>query len=465
MAHGTAPSILRYLRNLTAREALKAVPDAELLERFTAASDEAAFAVIVRRHGGMVLQVCRSLLANHADAEDAFQATFLVLARRARSIRKNSSLGSWLYGVAYRTALKARAANATRKRHEARAHSHAEVEAVDELTWREAQWILHQELARLPEKYRAPLVLCYLQGKRQDEAARTLRWPHGRLRSMLERARELLRKRLLGRGLGPGAVLLAAVGTGQAAAAPPPGLIAGALGAAASVMPGQAAPIAVSARVASLAEHVLRTMSTSKLALAFGTLVTTAVLGIGTHQAFHVVARAQSTRPIVQAAGTGGLEERGNRAGPGAAPISTIKVRVRASGSWDEHTPDRAFDGALDTMWNASFYAPQWIEADLGASLPLASLALHITQLPAGHTIHEVWVSGEPIGEDLTRAKLAHTFQGYTVDKQRLTVAFPSGLCARYVQIRTTHSPSWVAWAEVALRVQRPDGQCVCAVK
>jgi RNA polymerase sigma factor (sigma-70 family) len=467
MAQGATPSILGYLRSLSAKEALRDVPDGDLLRRFTAEHDEAAFAVLVRRHGGMVLHVCRGLLANEADADDAFQATFLVLAHRARSVRNNGSLGGWLYGVAYRTALKARAASATRKRHEARAGAGPRPEAVDELTWREAQWIIHQELARLPEKYRAPLVLCYLQGKQQDEAARVLGWPPGRLRSMLERARDLLRKRLLRRGLGPAAVLVASAGFGQAVAAAPPGpLLAGAARAAATWTAGRPEAGVVSAPVARLAEDVVRTMSTGKVTLAFGGLLVAAALGLGVRDAADLAAGARARPRVVRASLPHGVpaspEGRANRTRLKAGPVRKVRVRVRASGSWDQHTPDRAFDGAADTMWNAGDYAPQWIEADLGSATRLDTLVLHMTQLPAGATTHEVWLSDEAIGADHARAKLVHTFHGHTDDNQRLALRFPRGLCARHVQIRTTRSPSWVAWLEVELRVQRPDGRYLC---
>jgi RNA polymerase sigma factor (sigma-70 family) len=456
MAQGATPSILRYLRTLGAKEALKDVSDGELLERFAAEHDEATFAVMVRRHGGMVLHVCRSVLHNHADADDAFQATFLVLARRAPSIRKNGSLGSWLHSVAYRTALKARTANARRKRHETQARAEARHEAMDELTWREAQGIVHQELARLPEKYRAPLVLCYLQGKRQDEAEQELGWPHGKLRSMLERARDLLRKRLLQRGLGPSAVLCLSVGLDQTlTAAPPRALLFGAARAAVSWTTGTPAG-AVSAQVASLAEGMVLALSKTKIALAFSGLLAVAALGFGACPEVDLPDSARGNAPVVRVS----LPRQG-QAGR-AAPTRKVKVSARASRVWDQHTPDRAFDGAGDTMWNAGGYAPQWIETDLGAATPLATLALVTCQMPAGHTTHEVWVSDEAIGEDRTRAKLAHTFTGHTDSGQRLTFAFPAGLCARHVQIRTTESPSWIAWAEVELRVQRPDGQYLC---
>jgi RNA polymerase sigma factor (sigma-70 family) len=207
--------------------------------------------------------ICRSLVSNHADAEDAFQATFLVLARRAGSIRNKGSLASWLYGVAYRTCLKVRAAQATRQHHEAQVPSYRQPEVVDVLSWREAQCILHQELARLPEKYRAPLVLCYLEGKRQDEAERLLGWPPGKLRSMLERARQRLRTELVRRGLGPSAVLLVTVG--QARSIPPPGqLVTGAVRAAAALTLTPAAPQIVSAKVLALTETVIQSMTCTR---------------------------------------------------------------------------------------------------------------------------------------------------------------------------------------------------------
>jgi hypothetical protein len=145
-----------------------------------------------------------------------------------------------------------------------------------------------------------------------------------------------------------------------------------------------------------------------------------------------------------------------------ASPLRKLKVGTWASSSWEQQTPDRAFDGAGDTVWNAGNYAPQWIETDLGGVTQLASLALLTTQMPDGPTTHEVWVSNEPIGADCTRAKLAHTFKGITHSGQRLAIDLPRDLRARHVQIRTTRSPSWVAWAEIELRVQRPDGHYLC---
>src|SRR5262245_55548701 len=154
---------------------LKDEPDAALLARFVTARDEAAFTVLVRRHAGMVYRVCRSVLRHDQDAEDACQATFLVLAARAGRVRKVASLASWLHGVALRTGRKMRSAAARRAR-DADREPPAAPSAADELNLREAQRILHEELDRLPEKYRSPLVLCYLRGLTHDEAAAELGW-------------------------------------------------------------------------------------------------------------------------------------------------------------------------------------------------------------------------------------------------------------------------------------------------
>jgi RNA polymerase sigma factor (sigma-70 family) len=173
--------------------------DSGLLGRYLQTNDEPAFAELVRRHGPLVLAVCRSVLADAHAAEDAFQATFLVLARRAASIRRRESVASWLHGVALRLAHKARAQAARRMTHEHEAPPRSA--AADDLSGRELREILHQELDRLPGQYRAPLVLCYLEGLTQDEAARHLGLSAATLKGRLTRGRALLRRRLVRRGL------------------------------------------------------------------------------------------------------------------------------------------------------------------------------------------------------------------------------------------------------------------------
>ena len=143
MAQAVSRPILQVIRRLVEDESVRQLSDRYLLRQFSDRRDEAAFGMLLRRHGPMVLNVCRGVLHNEADAEDAFQATFLILARKAASIRKTESVGSWLHGVAYRTALKGRARSATRQKTEARAPARA-VSEPDDLTWREAQQVLHE---------------------------------------------------------------------------------------------------------------------------------------------------------------------------------------------------------------------------------------------------------------------------------------------------------------------------------
>jgi RNA polymerase sigma factor (sigma-70 family) len=190
--------------------------DSELLGRFAAHRDEAAFAELVRRHGPLVLGVCRHVLGDVHAAEDAFQATFLLLARRAARLSRPGSLAGWLHAVAVRTARQARRTEQRRRRRE---QGHRTPGAAsDERSWREVRELLDVELARLPETYRDPLVLCYLEGLTQAEAARQLGWSATVLRGRLERARQALGRRLVRRGL-PLAALLVSVEAGSVSAA------------------------------------------------------------------------------------------------------------------------------------------------------------------------------------------------------------------------------------------------------
>ncbi len=199
--------LVRQLRQTAEHRRFDRVPDADLLERYHRTGDADAFEAIVRRHGGAVLAACRKVLSAEADVEDAFQATFIVLLRSAKSIRKGQSLGGWLSGVAYRVALKALAGSARRQQVEKRQRP-SEAETPD-LSWREACAVLHEELDQLPDKYRLPLLLCYLDGKSRDEAAHQLGCTFDVLRGRLDRGREQLRLRLTKRGVTFSAGLLA----------------------------------------------------------------------------------------------------------------------------------------------------------------------------------------------------------------------------------------------------------------
>src|SRR4051794_3440675 len=196
---GESPSDLRCLK------------DDVLLARFFRAREEAAFAVLMERYAPLVYGVCRRVLNNANDAEDAFQATFLVLVRKGGTLREPGKLASWLYGVAYRTARKLRAKAALRTKSERQASEMPTKSDVSDMTYEELQSILDEEISQLPEKYALPLVLCYLEGKTNAQAAAQLGWPEGSISRRLSRARELLRSRLARRGLAMSVALIAAV--------------------------------------------------------------------------------------------------------------------------------------------------------------------------------------------------------------------------------------------------------------
>ena len=202
---------------------LSALSDAQLLERFLASGTAAgtAFDVLMTRHGPMVMGVCRRILRDRHAADDSFQATFLVLVRRAGAIRRRESLGPWLHGVARRVALRARAAAMVRQEREARAAIDPAT-AIAEPAGDDLGSALHDEIVRLPEKYRAPIMLCYLQGLSIDEAARQLGWPAGTVGGRLARARDRLRDRLVRRGLVAPAALIAALASDPTSAAAVP---------------------------------------------------------------------------------------------------------------------------------------------------------------------------------------------------------------------------------------------------
>ena len=210
MAGGPSVAVLRDIQTLFDTGTASGLSDRQLLERFASrrdASAEAAFEVLVLRHGPMVLRVCRNVLGDPTDAQDAFQATFLVLVRRCGSIRRLESLGSWLYGVACRVAARARVEAARRRAAERRGALRV-VQAVDpseggEPDRAEFGPVIQEEVRRLPEKYRAVVVLCYWQGLTQEQAATQLGCPLGTVRSRLARARNLLHRRLTRRGLAP----------------------------------------------------------------------------------------------------------------------------------------------------------------------------------------------------------------------------------------------------------------------
>jgi RNA polymerase sigma factor (sigma-70 family) len=229
MAYAATGSVFRQIESLFEGTSVPGLTDRQLLERFLARRDpagEAAFAAIVTRHGPMVLDICQNIIGDLHHAEDAFQAVFLVLARRAGSIRDPDLLGNWLYGVAIRTARCARLQLARRRKHEEQgamrrpgSGSSAGATVEQPTLAREDVEALHDEIGRLPGSFRLPVVLCYFEGLSLDEAARRLCWPSGTVHSRLARARDKLRRGLTRRGVTlPAAVLATALSPRSAAA-------------------------------------------------------------------------------------------------------------------------------------------------------------------------------------------------------------------------------------------------------
>jgi RNA polymerase sigma factor (sigma-70 family) len=291
MAGAPSHPILRLVRRIAGSHGPGANPDALLLERFVSAADESAFQAIVHRHGPLVLSVCTRVLDNEHDAEDAFQATFLVLARKAGSVRAPELLGPWLYGVAYRTALKAKAESLKRRKLERRLPDMPSPPDTDNLIWRDLRPVLDEEVSRLPQKYRVPFVLCYLEGKTNEQAARILGCPPGTIYSRLAWARERLRSRLGRRGLAFSvAALVVCLSRNAVSAAVSAPVVVVTSKAALAFAAGQAAAAgAVPGQAAALAEGVLRAMFLTKLKIALvatlAVAVAGSVAGILTHQA------------------------------------------------------------------------------------------------------------------------------------------------------------------------------------
>jgi RNA polymerase sigma factor (sigma-70 family) len=267
--------VFRHLRRAALVPDGGGMTDCQLLECFISRRDEAAAEALVRRHGAMVLGVCQRVLRNPHDAEDAFQATFLVLVRKAASIRQRELLGNWLYGVAYRTALEARAV-ATRRRARERQVSVMPEPGIPSGAdlGRDLRPLLDQELSRLPEKYQVPVILCDLEGRTRREVARQLGIPPGTLSGRLTTARRILAKRLARHGLAiSGTALLTALAAGAASAGVPAPLVAATVEATTAVAAGQAAATVVSAKVAALTQGVMKAMFVTKLKIATAVLL------------------------------------------------------------------------------------------------------------------------------------------------------------------------------------------------
>jgi RNA polymerase sigma factor (sigma-70 family) len=292
MANSPASVVIQHLRNTMLRPDGAGLTDGQLLQEYIDRRQERAFDALVRRHGSMVYGVCRRMLGHAHDAEDAFQATFLVLARKAASIVPAEAVGNWLYGVAYHTALKARAVASRRRAREKQVKVMPEPHALCDDPWHDVLPLLDRELNRLPDRYRLPAVLCDLEGRSRREAARQLKIPEGTLSSRLTTARRLLARRLRQHGVAPAAGALASaalIAQSATAACVPNTLIVSTVQAATLFAAGKAAALS-SAPVAALAEGVLKSMFLSKLKFATTFVLAACLAALACWPVFRTVA-------------------------------------------------------------------------------------------------------------------------------------------------------------------------------
>jgi RNA polymerase sigma factor (sigma-70 family) len=291
MATGQTSEVIRHVRRAVLLRDGAGLTDGQLLADYLSRRAEAALDTLVRRHGPMVWGVCRRVLRNHHDAEDAFQATFLVLVRKAASVASRGLLANWLYGVAHQTALNARRAAAKRRARERQVAEVPEPEAAPQEPWHDLRPLLDRELSRLPDKYRVPVVLCDLGGVTRREAARRLGVPEGTVAGRLARARAMLARRLAQRGLAlSGGLLAVLLAQNGASAGVPTSVVSSTVKAATLLTAGQGAAAGlISAHVAALTAGVLKTMLLTKFKAATAVLLAVALLGTGagwlTHQA------------------------------------------------------------------------------------------------------------------------------------------------------------------------------------
>jgi len=283
MATGQLSGIIQHLRRAMLLRDGAGLTDGQLLEDYLSRRDEAALAALVERHGPMVWGVCRRVLSNYHDAEDAFQATFLVLVRKAASIASRELLANWLYGVAHQTALKARATVAKRKVREKQVKEMPEPAVVEQALGNDLQPLLDRELSRLPDSYRVVIVLCDLEGMTRKEAAQHLDLPEGTVGSRLARARAMLAKRLTQRGVTlSGGALAVVVAQNLASAGMQTSVAFSTIKAASLVAVGQVAATGIiSAKVAALTEGVLKAMLFNQLKTALAVLLMVTLVGIG----------------------------------------------------------------------------------------------------------------------------------------------------------------------------------------
>jgi RNA polymerase sigma factor (sigma-70 family) len=377
MADVALAEVVQEIRRLATSPQGKERTDQDLLGAFLARRDQRAFAALVDRHGPLVLRVCRQVLGHQQDAEDAFQATFLVLARRAGSIRKRKALAAWLHGVAQHIAMQAKRSAARRRAHEARVATPAAPSGPED-GWRETQAVLHDEIERLPAIYRTPFVLCFLEGHGRADVARQLGVKEGTVWSRLATARQRLRTRLARRGIQLGAVLAA----GQLAQAGGPTVVPASLAAATVLAAGAWAVRAdltvVSPAVAALVHTSLKSMTLLKTRIGLALCFLAMLIGAGTGA---LVASAPTARPAIDRPTPGEL--------PGKCISGAQKDNKERSDRYGDPLPADAFArlGTLRFRQATAVYITQF--SPDGKNLLLGGRTLALWDTATGRKIRD----------------------------------------------------------------------------
>jgi RNA polymerase sigma factor (sigma-70 family) len=406
MATAQLGTLLRHIHKLAAGPDARQWTDRELLDDFAARRDEAAFSALVARHGPMVLRVCRRVLGHEQDAEDAFQATFLVLARGLGSIRKRESLANWLHGVAFRIAMKSRRSAARRRNQEARLRDRrTDFKSVPPQsihpTWSDVQGILDEEIQRLPEPMRSAFVLRVLEGKSGPEAATDLGCREGTVSTRLVRARQRLQSRLARRGIQLTALLTALALAEGARAALPPTLARLAVRSGLLIAAGQSTAALIPAHVAALAAGVTRAMFLTKTKIAVAILFFVALIsgaGAWVHQALAMpeddtkadAKRSEEAKPQAASDKTGSVSVRGKVLDPDGRSVKGARViflygssRKYPEKAWATTAADGRFEFAVDNK----LLDDPWYENDRDSTYVVAGAdgyGCAFAKLPAG---------------------------------------------------------------------------------
>jgi RNA polymerase sigma factor (sigma-70 family) len=415
MSQAHTNSLLEHIRGLVAEGEVDGRSDRILLQRFVLRQDEVAFKAIVRRHGAMVLRVCQRWLKRREDAEDVFQATFLVLARKAGALNWHESIGNWLYSVAHRLALEAQRKQAGRELREARVQPRPAQDPLAEVSGRELVGILDEELAKLPDRYREPLLL-HLEGKRDDEAAQQMGCSLSTFKRRLRYARQLLQGRLQRRGFALSAAIAALLVYNTASAQVPTSLIATTVQGAVLLAQGKALTAGlVSAEAVALATGLTHALLLTKVKIAVAGALVAAVALAGT---WFLARSVIPEQPVAASSGVPGM--------PVPPVTATIETTLATAGS---QIRQLAFDGDTGTFFDSAQNAGAADYFSLVFDKPVAVHSLAVwTGRPDGR--HQLDAGTLEVSADGQRFEPLADFEAGSASAQ------PAGRLLRAVRVR-----------------------------